>query len=133
MNVDLNVYRMRIGSNHLRSARLPHSKRLSLEQLLFYMLFAHYKLMGITMFILCQIICKLHFDMATCHLSNNPQIVNRDLNIEDIVFNRNKSLLSCVSPSFVNLLILQIFLWMWLLILKSWREILGLVCLPILA
>jgi hypothetical protein len=51
------VYRMRIGSNRLRSVRLPHSKLLSSEQLLLYMLFAHYKLIGITMFILSQIIC----------------------------------------------------------------------------
>ena len=51
MNVDLNVYRMRIVSNHLRSARLPHSKRLSSAQLLLDMLFARYKLIDITMFI----------------------------------------------------------------------------------
>ena len=77
MNVDLNVYRMRIGSNHLRSVRLPHSKRLSAAQLLLYILFAHYKLIGIiTMFILFQIICKLHFDKVTGHLPSNPQNVN---------------------------------------------------------
>jgi hypothetical protein len=85
MNVDLNVYRMRIGSNHLRSVRLPHSKRLSAAQLLLYILFAHYKLIGITMFILFQIICKLHFDKATWHLPNNPKDVNRDINNEEIV------------------------------------------------
>jgi hypothetical protein len=110
MNVDLNVYRMRIVSNHLRSARLPHSKRLSSAQLLLDMLFAHYKLIDITMFILFQIICKLHFDKATWHLPNNPQNVNRDINNEDIVSYRNKSLLFCVFASVVKQLILQIFL-----------------------
>ena len=119
MNVDLTVYRMRIGSNHLRSVRLPHSKRLSCDQLVFHMFFAHYKRIGDTMFTLCQLICKLHFDIATWHLSNNPTNANPDINNEDIVFYRNKSLLSCVSQSFVELLILQMFLWMCLLILKS--------------
>ena len=109
---------MRIGSNHLPSARLPHSKRLSWDQLVFHMFFAHNKRIGDTMFTLCQIICKLHFDIATWHLSNNPTNANPDINNEDIVFYRNKSLLSCVSQSFVVLLILQIFLWMCLLILK---------------
>jgi len=119
MNVDLNVYRMRIGSNHLRSVRLPHSKRLSSAQFLLYMLFAHYKLIGITMFILFQIICKLHFDKATWHLPNNPQTVNRDINNEDIVSYRNKSLLSCVFALVIKQLILQFFVWMCLLILRS--------------
>jgi hypothetical protein len=119
MNVDLNVYRMRIVSNHLRSARLPHSKRLGSAQLLLDMLFAHYKLIDITMFILFQIICKLHFDKATWHLPNNPQNVNRDINNEDIVSYRNKSLLSCVFASVVKQLIFQFCVWMCLLILRS--------------
>ena len=119
MNVDLNVYRMRIGSNHLRSVRLPHSNRLSSAQLLFYMLFAHYKLIGISMFILCQIIGKLHFEKAAWHLPSNPQNVNGDINNEDIVSYRNKSLLSCVSASVVKQLILPFCVWMCLLILRS--------------
>jgi hypothetical protein len=71
------------------------------------------------MFILFQIVCKLHFDKATWHLPNNPQNVNRDINNEDIVSYRNKSLLSCVFASVVKQLILQFFVWMCLLILRS--------------
>jgi hypothetical protein len=72
MNVDLNVYRTRIGSNDVRYTRLPHSKRLSSDQLLIYMLLAHYRLIGITMFILCQIMCKLPVDIATSPFHKNP-------------------------------------------------------------
>ena len=71
------------------------------------------------MFILFQIVCKLHFDKATWHLPNNPQNVNRDINNEDIVSYRNKSLLSCVFALVVKQLILQFFVWMCLLILRS--------------
>ena len=74
MCVDIVNYRLRVGLNHARSARLPPGKRLSTESLLFYLLYIHYRCIGVALYIMCICICRVK-PHVVINLSNHTSIL----------------------------------------------------------
>ena len=58
-NVDLITYRARVGTTYSRSTRLSKHLRLTLDQLVLYLIITKYKSFGIYWYVLCRIICNI--------------------------------------------------------------------------